>query len=287
MVKPQNASGLRRDMEILEALAVHTDGRADALGVSRVAELTGREKSQISRALAALADEGLVERDPETLGYRLGWRLFALAARTLESRLVAVATPYLRGVVARIQETTVLCVLRGNDVLTVASEAPAHRFRGVGWEGVAVPAAATSAGRVLMSEWHEESVRAYFTPEKLAAAGAHPRVHDAEELLVELGRIRQRGYATVDEEFEEGVVGCSAPVRDFNGRIIAAINITAPKTRLRDRLDLAGRLVASAAQQLTQRLVSESVLSPADHVGHGISVMTRARPHSGGAARPE
>jgi DNA-binding IclR family transcriptional regulator len=255
MAGQTGAAGLRRDIEILEALAAA--GHGAPVGVTRAAQLVGREKSQVSRALAALAREGLAERDDETLGYRVGWRLFALAARSFESRLVTMATPFLRTVVARVQETTVLCVLRGNDVLTVASEAPAHAFRGIGWEGVTVPAAATSAGRVLVSEWDESAIRAFFPPEKLTTAGAHPKIHTTQQLLSELTAIRQRGYATVDEEFEEGVVGCSAPVRDFNGRIVAAINITAPKGRLGPRLDLAGRFVAVAAQQLTDRLVSD------------------------------
>lgn len=255
MADKVKAAGLRRDMEILEVLG--RDGAGGTLGVSRIAEALGREKSQISRALVALAEEGLVERDLDSLGYRLGGRLYALAARTFESRLVAMATPYLRQVVTRIQETTVLCVLRGKDVLTIASEAPAHAFRGVGWEGVSVPAASTSAGRVLVSEWDEESIRAYFSPERLANAGRLSHIKTPSGLLTELDRIRRHGYATVDEEFEEGVVGCSAPVRDFNGRIVAAINITAPKHRLGNRLDAAGRFVAGAAQELTKRLVSE------------------------------
>jgi DNA-binding IclR family transcriptional regulator len=243
-------------------LGRHAAENGGWLGVTRVADLVGREKSQVSRALAGLAGEGLVERDAESLGYRLGWRLYALAARTFEARLVTTAAPYLRRVVTRVQETTVLCVLRGNDVLTLASEAPAHAFRGVGWEGVTVPAAATSAGRVLVSEWDETEVRTLFTPERLRTAGAHPKVHTPEDLLAELARVRQQGYAVVDEEFEDGVVGCSAPVRDFTGRIVAAINITGPKGRLGDHLDQAGRLVASAAQQLTQRLVSDATDRP-------------------------
>lgn len=254
-----NASGLRRDLEILEVLAQESNRGGGRLGVTRVSEVVGREKSQVSRALASLAEEGLVERDPATLGYRVGWRVFSLASRTLESRLLHLAMPVLREVVERVQETTVLCVLRGTDVLTIASEAPSHAFRGIGWEGVAVPAAATSAGRVLVSEWSAEAVGSHFTPERLAAAGAHPRLHTPEELLAELEAVRSRGFATVDEEFEDGVMGCSAPVRDHNGRIAAAINVTAPGARLRDRLDSAGRLVAQAAQQLTRRLCRAGV----------------------------
>lgn len=251
-----NVSGLRRDLAILEAVADETSGRVDTVGVTRVSELVGREKSQVSRALASLAAAGLVDRDPDTRGYRVGWRVFSLASRSFEAQLARLGTPALREVVARVQETTVLCVLRGTDVLTVASQAPAHAFRGVGWEGVTVPAAATSAGRVLVSEWPADAIRDHFTPERMAAAGAHPRLRTADQLLAELATIRERGFAIVDEEFEDGVVGCSAPVRDFTGRIAAAINVTAPKGRFGPRLDAAGRLVARAAEQLSSRLAN-------------------------------
>ncbi|WP_205315789.1 IclR family transcriptional regulator [Nonomuraea lactucae] len=243
-----NSSGLRRDLELIDVLAQHGE-----LGVTRVAQLVRREKTQVSRALASLAEEGLVERDPDTQGYRLGWRLYALAARTGEAHLVATAGPYLRRLVGQMHETAHLCVLRGGDVLTLLSESPSHAFRGVGWEGVSVAVPATSAGRVLISDWEPAVVRDWFPPERLTAAGA-VKFGDTDALLKEIARIKARGYATVDEEFEVGVVGCSAPVRDFRGRIIAAINVAAPKGRLGDKLDAAGRLTARIATELTARL---------------------------------
>ncbi|MBA3366523.1 MAG: helix-turn-helix domain-containing protein, partial [Actinobacteria bacterium] len=71
----ETATSLRRGLAILFAL----EGEASqngGLGVTRIAELVGREKSQISRSLKILAQYGLVERDAETRGYRLGPRLF-------------------------------------------------------------------------------------------------------------------------------------------------------------------------------------------------------------------
>ncbi len=251
-----NNAGLRRDLDLLEVLARDGQRRGGGLGVVKVAELVGREKTQVSRALASLSEEGLVERDENTLAYRLGWRLYALAARTSEARLVTVAAPYLRRLVSVLHETTHLCVLRGGDVLTLLSESPAHAFRGVGWEGVTVPAPATSAGRVLVSEWEPAVIRSWFTPERLAAAGAMNRFHDADHLLTELARIREQGYATVDEEFEIGVVGCSAPVRDFRGQIVATVSTSAPKGRMGERLDAAGRATAKLARQLTAAVVN-------------------------------
>jgi DNA-binding IclR family transcriptional regulator len=248
-----NASGLRRDLELLEVLARDEAVRRGGLGVTRVADLVGREKTQVSRALASLAEEGLVERDEETLAYRLGWRLYALAARTTETRLVAIGGPYLRRLVSQLHETAHLCALRGGDVLTLLSESPGHAFRGVGWEGVAVAVPFTSAGRVLVSEWEPEVIREWFTPERLSN-GPASGLRTVDDLLDEITHIRERGYATVDEEFEVGVVGCSAPVRDFRGRIVAAINIAAPKGRLGDKLDAAGRITARVSRQLSAAL---------------------------------
>ena len=64
--------------------------------MTRIAELVGREKSQVSRTLQVLSEDGLVDRDPDTRAYRLGWRLFALAARAGDSRLAESAPGKLR-----------------------------------------------------------------------------------------------------------------------------------------------------------------------------------------------
>ncbi|GAA3812997.1 IclR family transcriptional regulator [Sphaerisporangium flaviroseum] len=244
------SAGLRRDLEILELLA-NADPQG-GLGVSRIAEILGREKSQMSRALKALEAEGMAERDGETLEYRLGWRLYALAARGGETRLVQIATPYLRRMVGALNETTHLCVLRGSAVLTLRSVSPSHAFRGLGWEGVTVPAPMTSAGRVLVSDWEPQALRSLLAEAGTLPAG--PRARAADDLLAEIAGIRRRGYAAVNEEFEEGLVGVSAPVRDFRGAIVAAINVSAPKGRLGSRLDDAGRLTLTVAQELSAEL---------------------------------
>ncbi|WP_438354141.1 IclR family transcriptional regulator [Microbacterium sp. CJ88] len=272
----RNSAGLRRDLELLDVLA-RDEARTTpgGLGVVRIAELVGRDKGQVSRTLATLAEAGLVSRDPQSLGYSLGYQLYALAARTLEARLVREASPYLRRLVSATHETTHLCVLRGGNVLTLSSELSEYHFRGLGWQGVSTAAWRTSSGRVLVSGWSDEELREWYhlhghdepvipssplAERESAALPAVPPgtllITDEESLLVEIGRIRARGYATVDEEFETGVVGVSAPVHDTHGQIVAAINISAPKGRLGDHLDEAGRLTARVARDLSARLAS-------------------------------
>ena len=123
-------------MDILEVLAGHGDDRdVDGFGVNWIAQRLGREKSQVSRALRALEAEGMVERDPVTKRYRLGWRLFALAARTQQSRLVQLAVPFLRRLATVCDEDTHLCVQRGDMALTLMTLPSSRAFHRI-WEGI-------------------------------------------------------------------------------------------------------------------------------------------------------
>jgi DNA-binding IclR family transcriptional regulator len=269
----RNSSGLRRDLQLLEVLGSHEAEASGGLGVLRIAQLVERDKGTVSRTLSTLADAGLVSRDPVTHNYRLGYQLYALAARTLETRLVRASAPYLRRMVTATHETTHLCVLRGGNVLTLASEMSEFAFRGLGWEGVSTAAWQTSSGRVLLSNWAEDDLRRWYdvhgndtsvtsplasslpqASSNISPADGTPLVTDFESFRAEILRIRKRGYATVDEEFEKGVVGVSAPVFDFRQTIVAAINVSAPKTRLGTRLDEAGILAARVAAELSAQL---------------------------------
>ncbi|WP_413803323.1 IclR family transcriptional regulator [Streptomyces iranensis] len=236
--------GLRRDIDLLEALASDEAQNAGGLGVVRLAQLVGREKTQVSRALKALAAAGIVERDPDTLEYRLGWRLFSLVARTSQNRLVRMAEPVMHALSADVEETSHLCVLSDREVLTLLSVS-GHSFRVHGWEGRGVPAWQTSAGRVLLAD---------ATPDELYVRFGTTSTPPIPELWALIQKASRQGYARVSEEFEAGLVGVSAPVRDFRGRVVAAINISAPKSRLGDRLDQAGRTTAKAAARVSALL---------------------------------
>jgi IclR family KDG regulon transcriptional repressor len=254
MTRTPAPQGLRRDMALLEALADDEALRRGGLGVARLAQLTGREKSQVSRALKALEVEAIVERDPDTLEYRLGWRLFALVAQSTHSRLLTLAEPALHDISHALSETAHLCVLRDQEVLTLLTISPGHAFRATGWEGRGVPVHCTSAGRVLLMDATPDELGVRFPGGLPDHGGARTAVRTLAHLYEQICAVRATGYATVDEEFEEGLVGTSAPIRDFRGRVIAAINISAPKARLGGQLDEAGRLTAQTTDAISRQL---------------------------------
>lgn len=207
-------------------------------------------------------------KDEDTKAYRPGRRLFALATRATETHLAHTSAPFLRKVVAGLNETTHLCVLRGNKVLTLHSELASHAFRGIGWEGTSVDPYTASAGRTLLSAWDNETITRWWDhfPHQATPTSAPSAIRDnvadwpppprvtLAGLLDHVDAIRRHGYASVDEEFEPGLVGVSAPVYGFRGDIIAAINVSAPKQRLGAHLDEAGKFTRSIADQMSTAL---------------------------------
>jgi len=221
-----------------------------APGVVRIASFVGREKSQVSRTLRILAEYGLVDRDPVTLGYRLGWRLLAMAGRSSHAALAAAVDPMLQRLVRELGERAHLSVLQGAEVLTVLSEAPDRAIQAAGFVGRTVPAYSSSSGRALLFDHDPGGLADLFREvEFVAATPRTPR--NVEELYDRISAARKRGFALVDEEFEAGLVAAAAPVRDFRGRIVAALNVSAPKFRFSKELRRAGVRLKLAADELS------------------------------------
>ena len=55
----------------------------------------------------------------------------------------------------------------------------------------------------------------------------------AQELLEVLDKVREQGWAVNDEELEEGVRSVAVPVKDKDGKVIAAINVSAHASRVK------------------------------------------------------
>lgn len=241
-------SSLRRGLLALEVLA--DAGENDAgLGVVDVARRLGVDKSQASRTLRALADHGLAERDAASRAYRLGPRLFAYAALVSERRLLRMAPPVLERLVREVGERAHLSVLDGPAVLTLLSHAPQHAVQAAGWAGRSVPAYCTAAGRALLLDHEPAALRALFDGVELAPRGPNA-VTGIEDLRARVREAAERGFAVADEELEPGLVAVAAPVRRFDGRIVAAVNVSGPSFRFRPRLQEAGARVAQAAEEL-------------------------------------
>jgi DNA-binding IclR family transcriptional regulator len=116
-----------------------------------------------------------------------------------------------------------------------------------------VPIYCTSSGRALLFDHDKEALHSLLSSVEFRELRPGT-VRNVEELEESIARAREQGYALVVEEFEFGLVGAAAPVRDFKGELVAALNVSAPKFRLGRRLESAGREVKKAADDLSALL---------------------------------
>jgi IclR family acetate operon transcriptional repressor len=229
-------------------LAFGRRGAGGDHGVSDLARAVGRERSQVSRMLHALQRSGLVEQDPGTRRYRLGWPLLVLASGAGDAALLRAARPALRRAVARTGEVALLSVQRGDRSLTVAREESMQSLRAGGWVGRSSPLHCTASGRALLFDSDDDTVADLTREGMLAPAHGLDAPRDLPALLDRLRAERERGHAVASEEVEIGLTSVGAPVRDHAGEIVAVVNISGPTSRLVPRVaEIAHRVRAAAA----------------------------------------
>lgn len=237
-------SSVRRALDVLRVLGSGPQRVQDA------AVLLGTEKSQVSRTLKVLAEEGFAERDPRTMEYRLGPQFLALAASVGGSALHGEAPAILRALVRELGEAAYLTELAGTTAVTVLAERPGRALQAHEWIGRAAPLNCTSSGRALLLGMPADEVARLLAgyPDPFPGTERAPRT--PAELAERLAAEAAAGYAVAAEEYEPGLIGVAAPVRDFRGSVVAAVNVSAPVFRLAPEAlpDAAGAVTDAAAR---------------------------------------
>jgi DNA-binding IclR family transcriptional regulator len=252
MPEPNQRTGLQSVRRALRALELIAE--AGDLGVTELGRRLGVHKATASRLVATLAERGLVERDPLSERYRLGFGLIRLAGAAMAGLdLVRSAHPILEDLADRTRETVNLGVLSGDAVVYIDQVAGARSIVAVSWVGRRTPLHCTSNGKVLLAYLPEHD-RERLLSRPLERATEHT-VIDPDRIREQLREIERRGYATTMEELEEGLNAVAAPIRTVDGDVTAALSVSGPAFRMRP-IDLPriARLTIDAATAISRRL---------------------------------
>ncbi|MFF2997244.1 IclR family transcriptional regulator C-terminal domain-containing protein [Streptomyces sp. NPDC057950] len=210
---------LARGLTVITAFG---EGRSE-LTLTEVAHATGLARATARRALITLEHLGYVTAHARA--FRLTPRVLGLGFPPLSrTSLAEIAAPHLTGLSERLRESVSLAVLTGDEIQYTARITTSRILSVHIAVGTRLPAYATSLGRVMLADLPDPPL-----------AGLRPltprTITDPGRLKAVLDRVRDEGYAFVDEELEQGLRSIAVPVRERGGRVVAAVNVAMHSSR--------------------------------------------------------
>jgi IclR family transcriptional regulator, KDG regulon repressor len=221
-MKQKRYSSLENALRILELFRVEKPDYS----VKEVAEQLSIGDSTAHRLLTSLQKEGFISKDDRSNRYRLG-----ISIRAIESvirkdlSLYNVSRPILLANVKKVGETMSLCVLHRNQTFYMNTIDPTNDqmlYIGLTYIGKRQPVLSTSAGKVLLCNQEIEEVQRILSLEKSSL----------DPLMAELQQINKKEYAISYNNFSSGITSISAPIKNKQGEIIAAVEVIGPEQRL-------------------------------------------------------
>jgi DNA-binding IclR family transcriptional regulator len=220
--------------------------------VWELSRLTGLNRTTVWRLLSTLEQHGLVERDPATTRYRVGYEAIQIADAADYDGLVRRVRPLLERVAASTGESVTLAVAH-RFALVYADQVDPPNLPAANWIGRSLPLHATSSGKVFLA-WLPEEERAGVLPPHLERY-TQRTLTDRDQLDADLAEVRRRGFSTCIGELEDHSNGVSAAILNRLKRPVAVVNIWGPGNRVTARrLPVLGRTALSLAHEISLAL---------------------------------
>ncbi len=217
-------NALVRGLEILRCFTAERP----SLNLTELANLLGWSRTAPFRLVYTLQKLGYLEQEPHSKRYRLTAKVLELGFDYLHSlQLTEIARPYLEHLRDTTGASAHLGLLDGFETVYIGRVQTRLAVSSNVHVGSRLPAHATAMGKVLLAYQPPVVLDSMLSKHQLTTYTTNT-ITDPQKLRFELAAIRAAGLAISDEEFELGIRSLAAPVRDLNGQVVAAINISAP-----------------------------------------------------------
>ena len=219
-------SAFARGLAVIEAF----DKAPEPLGLAEVAARAGVDRAVARRMLLTLVQLGFATANRGH--YRLTPRVLRLGYSFLsQTGLDGLAQPFVTKVAQHTGESCSVAVLDGTEVVSIAhTPSPIHKVGFTLRPGTRWPAYVMASGRVLLGGKPDSEVRVLLGQMQRKALTSRT-LAAVEAILDAVRSARQKGFALVDGELEEGLMSVAVPVRNRSGDVIASINSSSSATR--------------------------------------------------------
>jgi len=251
METDRGTKSILRAIDSLNILAENPKG----ISLADLSHSVRMPKSTLYRILNALAERQLVRKDEDQDLYYLGYGILRYSNAILENiDLIRDAHPILEELNEEINETIHLGILDPDSarIVYVDKLESTNVVRMVSRMGQSVPLHCTSLGKAYLSVLSEKVVNTLLGKSPLLRYTANT-ITDQKELLIQLEQIRQVGYAVDMCENEPNVICIGVPIKNREGKPLAAISISAPSIRItKEDIPNLGQKALTAARKISE-----------------------------------
>jgi IclR family pca regulon transcriptional regulator len=219
---------LSRGLSILFALSESPS----SLSLTELFQKLHLKKSTLQRQIFTLHQLGYLERDEGTKKYRLGRNILTFGFNVVRNMdLRKVAYPFLEATSKEIGETVNLAVLDGVEIVYV-ERIKTEQILNINLQiGSRLPAYCTSMGKAILAFMPEGRVKEIIKKTNWLALTPYT-ILKKNDLKKELQKVREQGFAMNNEELAIGLRSVAAPVRNYRGEVMGAVNIAVPSSRV-------------------------------------------------------
>ncbi|MDF2096725.1 IclR family transcriptional regulator [Aquibaculum arenosum] len=216
---------LGKGLEVLEALS-----HLESASLTELSRNLGFTSPTLFRILATLVDCGFVTKSVRDSRYRLSlrsWEIGVRAMARISPREVALGR--MEALAAELNESPHLAVLEGSGVVILEKVECRQPIRVETYVGLRAPAFCSAMGKAILA-YRKESDLEEHVAEPLIPYTENTLVR-REDLLRELARVREQGYATNRSEWHAGVCALAVPLFEADRSVRSALSVTMPTER--------------------------------------------------------
>lgn len=226
MTHPNKEAFFNRSLErALKILCVFKTDR-QTLGLSQLSEILDLPKSTILRLCSTLIKYDFLGYNQQSKQYSLGLKLFELGGIVFSSMSIRrAASPYLTQLQSKLGKTVFLGVLQDNELVYIDKKEDLRNPIRFGSQiGQHRPPYFGMLGQTLVAFLTESEVNRLLKKCPLAPA-TKKSITNEKEFKERLSKVREQGFVVDEGEAIDGITGVAAPIRDFTGKVVAAIGV--------------------------------------------------------------
>ena len=224
---PGGVRVLHKTLDILEAIK----SRENGLKLAELARMVELPKATVYRILTTLEGRGYLDRGADG-SYRMAKKMFDLQrSESFEQVLSRCAQPVMERLVESTKETVNLGILDGGEVVVLNTVESPQAVRMSSKIGNRRHLHSTALGKVFLAGLPQKEFL------RLVRMKGMPRltpttITTGEGLATEVERVRRQGWAIDNQENEIDGRCIGGPITGEDGRVLAALSISAPVFRM-------------------------------------------------------